>query len=87
MFRTRLGKRLVLAVSIIAALIVIRAALEPRRGPLNVVKIPEDERIQVKAALTASAVDRSALVAQLAGKRVLLIGEVHFQQEPQIWLQ
>lgn len=87
MFRTRLGKRLVLAVSIVAVLIVIRLALEPRRGPLNVVKIPENERAQVKAVLAASALDRSALVAELAAKRVLLIGEGHFQQEPQIWLQ
>ncbi len=87
MFRRRFGKRLVLAISMLAVLIVIRVALEPRRGPLNVVKVPENERVQVKASLAASAVDRSALLAELGTKRVLLIGEDHFQQEPQIWLQ
>lgn len=87
MFRRLFQKRLVLVISIVAVLIVIRVALEPRRGPLNVVKVPENERVQVKAALAASAVDRSALVAELGAKRVLLIGEDHFQQEPQIWLQ
>ncbi len=87
MSRRRFGKGLVLAVSILAVLTGIRVALEPKRGPLNVIKVPEDERVLVKAALAASAVDRSALLDQLGAKRVLLIGEDHFQQEPQIWLQ
>ncbi len=87
MFRRWFGKRLFLAVSIVAVLTVIRVALEPKRGPLNVVRVPENERAQVKAALARSAVDRSALLSELGAKRVLLIGEDHFQQEPQIWLR
>ncbi len=85
--RRRFGKRLFLTVSVVAVLIVVRVALEPRRGPLNAVKVPEQERGQVKAALATSALNRSALLNELCAKRVLLIGEEHFQQEPQIWLQ
>ncbi|MDT8067661.1 MAG: hypothetical protein ROO76_05785 [Terriglobia bacterium] len=80
-------KSVVIAVSFITILVAVRVALEPRMGPLNVVGVPENERPHVRGMLAASAVDRSELLSQLARKRVLLIGEAHFQQEPQVWLQ
>lgn len=82
-----LVKRLLIAVSIVAVLVAVRVGLEPKMGPLNVIKVAPNERPAVKTALAASAVDRSALVAELARKRVLLVGEQHFQQEPQSWLR
>lgn len=87
MSKRRTGKTLIIAISLVAMLIAVRVALEPRMGPLNVVKIPESERSHVRDVLAASAVDRSVLLSQLATKRVLLLGEDHFQQEPQAWLQ
>ncbi len=80
-------KRLIIAASIVALLVAIRIVLQPRMGPLNVVSIPANERDQVKHVLVASALDRSALLAELSSKRVLLVGEEHFEQEPQAWLQ
>ncbi len=85
--KRRFGRRLVVVASVVAVLVATRVLLEPRMGPFNVVRIPANERAQVKHALAASAVDRSALVSELCAKRVLLIGEEHFQQEPQTWLQ
>ncbi len=85
--KRRFGKHLVVVVSVVAALVAIRVVLEPGMGPLNVVKVPANERPHVRDVLRASAVHRSALLSQLATKRVLLIGEEHFQQEPQAWLQ
>ncbi len=77
----------VVAVAVLTALAAIRVAVEPRMGPLNVVRVPDNERSHVGEVLTASVVDRSALLSQLVKKRVLLMGEEHFQQEPQAWLQ
>ena len=86
MSKRHFPRRLVVAVSIVTVLVAIRVVLQPRMGVLNVVKVPANERSHVTDVLRASAVDRAALVSELATKRVLLIGEEHFQQEPQAWL-
>ncbi len=82
-----MAKRIVVGVSIVAVLIAVRVLLEPKVGPLNVITVAPNERPLVKNALATSAVDRSELITELAAKRVLLVGEEHFQQEPQTWLQ
>ncbi len=87
MFKKRWLKRLGAGTLILAALAAVRIMLEPKMGALTIVKVPANERPSIKMAISASAIDHPALMAELAAKRVLLVGEEHFQQEPQSWLQ
>ena len=70
-----------------AALVAVRAGLEPKPAPPVVANIPSSERDSIRARIRHSAIERPDLVAALARKRILLVGESHFKQEPQAWLQ
>jgi hypothetical protein len=70
----------------VAALVAVRVAVQPRPAPPRDVRLAPEERDRVRSLLGAAGVDRAALVAALAPRRVLLVGETHFHDAPPAWL-
>ncbi len=87
MSRRSLAIRLIAGLSTVALLITVRVILEPRKGAASVIRVAPSERPAIKDVLSASTIARPTLLTELTGKRILLVGEQHFQQEPQTWLQ
>ncbi len=84
--RRTLLRRTAVLFAVLAVLVVVRFALEPRRTEAAPLRLAPTDRSHVMEALAASALDRSALVDELARQRVLLVGEAHFAQEPQTFV-
>ena len=84
---SRSGKPLVFSLAFVGLLLAVRIYLQPRPSPPHVVRVDPDDRELVRASLSASVVDRPGLIRSLASKRVILVGESHFIEEPQAWLR
>jgi len=83
---SRRKRRIAGGLAIVVVLIAGRVALQPRAAPPNVIALTAGQRALASAALAASTLDRQALVAALAARRVVLVGESHFIEEPITWL-
>ncbi|HSN92841.1 MAG TPA: hypothetical protein VLS93_16540 [Anaeromyxobacteraceae bacterium] len=79
-------RKLLAALAIVAALAGLRVALAPRRLPHGEVVLDEAGRARAASALRDPGLDRAALLAALASRRVVLVGESHFLGEPPAWL-
>lgn len=79
-------RKVAIALGVIALAAACRVALEPQRIVRPDVVPDEAARARFEAVLRASAIDREALVAELAARRIVLVGESHFLREPPEWL-
>lgn len=71
-----------LVVGVLAGLVLVRVALEPRQGEPVEVRLGDEELARVGGLLAGSAVAPESLVRALAPKRVVLVGESHWREEP-----
>ncbi len=71
------------ALGALTLLVAARLAAQPRRGPRRELTPSGQERAQIGAALKASSLDRRDLIEAVGSRRILLVGESHFEAEPQ----
>ncbi len=79
-------RALIAGVGAIAVLGGVRVALTPRRLPRAEVALDATALARAGAAIHGSTMDREELVRALAVRRLVLVGESHFLEEPPAWL-